>query len=247
MSQRERRQSILKLLATLDTPKTVSEIAGMLYFSESSVRRDIRTLEALGLVTHLWGGVMLTSERGNIIPVSVRDNENSAVKEEIAKNASELVKEGDTILMDASSTVRRMMHYLTERLQQLSIVTNNRRIFDETLPRTFHLYCTGGRYRQENHDFCGSGAENYLRTVHADWAFFSSQGLSEDGEISDTSEEETSFRRVMLTRADKKVFLCDSSKIGLTKQFVLCNLTQVDEVICDNPKKIDTIRKRAEK
>jgi len=53
------------------------------------------------------------------------------------------------------------------------------------------------------------------------------------GEISDISEEETSLRKVMLSRSKKKIFLCDSSKLGLQKTFTLCNKDEVDLIICD--------------
>lgn len=242
MSQLERQQSILRLLSGRAS-MTVREISAALFFSESSVRRDVRELEARGLVTHLWGGVMLTSHRGDIIPVSVRESENSAAKERIAKEAATRVHDGDTLLLDSSSTVRRMIRYLSDR-RDLCIITNNQRIFEESVPKSFRLFCTGGSFRQENHNFCGPAAEQFLRTIHADLLFFSGQGVSEAGEINDVSEEETSLRRVMLTRAQKRIFLCDSSKIGISRQFVLCSLDDVDEVICDAPERMPNGRPR---
>ena len=81
--------------------------------------------------------------------------------------------------------------------------------------------------------FVGSTAENYISKINADILFFSSQALSDEGEISDVSEEETSLRRVMLSRAKKKIFLCDSSKLGMKKTFTLCSKDDVDVIICD--------------
>jgi DeoR/GlpR family transcriptional regulator of sugar metabolism len=74
---------------------------------------------------------------------------------------------------------------------------------------------------------------SFIRSISADIVFFSSQGISDDGEISDVSEEETAIRRVMLERAKYKVFLCDSSKIGVRKSFRLCSKDDVDRIICD--------------
>lgn len=240
MSQLERQQNILRLLGSRAS-MTVREIAAALFYSESSVRRDVREMEARGLVTHLWGGVMLASGRASVIPVRLREEEHGAVKERIAALAAATVKDGDTVLLDSSSTVRRMLPHLACR-RDLRIISNNRRVFEEDFPKSFRLYCTGGTYHPENHNFLGAAAEDYLRTVRADCLFFSSQGLSESGEISDVSEEETALRRVMLTRAARRVFLCDSSKIGVTKQFVLCTLEEVDEVVCDVPERIAAIK-----
>lgn len=99
------------------------------------------------------------------------------------------------------------------------------------------LYCTGGTYLPKNHIFIGSAAEKYLGGIHADLLFFSSQGISENGEISDASEEETSLRRVMISRAKKTFFLCDDSKYGVKKTFTLCHKNDLTGVICNVPLK----------
>lgn len=236
MSQMNRQQSILRLLEG-HASMTVREISEALFYSESSVRRDVRELESRGLVTHQWGGVMLASGRGGIVPLRLREDEHAEKKERIAREAAALVRDGDTVILDASSTVRRMLPYLTER-RDLRLITNNRRIFEAELPGAFRLFCTGGSYNRENHDFCGAAAEAYLRAVRADVVFFSSQGLNAAGDISDVSEEETSLRRVMLSVSARKIFLCDSSKLGVTRQFVLCNLLDIDRVLCDTPERI---------
>ena len=63
--------------------------------------------------------------------------------------------------------------------------------------------------------------------------FFSSQAISETGTVSDVSEEETALRKVMLSHAKKKIFLCDSSKFGLVKTFTLCTKDDIDMIISD--------------
>ncbi len=243
MSQLERQQNILNILRSLRANESMSvkELANMLYASESSVRRDVISLEKRGLVTHIYGGVMLPAYRNTVTPASVRDTENAQAKEHIASLAAALVRDGDTVLMDASSTTRRILKYLHER-KNLRIVSNNQRIFTECEELDAQLYCTGGSYNPKNHDFVGTDAENYIRHIHADILFFSSEGLSHDGEISDVSEEETSMRRVMLSRARQKIFLCDSSKIGIVKFITLCHVSEVDRIISDTPEKIEKIR-----
>ena len=144
MSQLERQQQILRLLEAHPS-LTVREISGTLFYSESSVRRDVRELEARGLVTHRWGGVMLTSDSTGVVPVTLREEENSAVKERLARDAAARVRDGDTLLLDSSSTVRRMLPYLAER-RDLRLITNNRRVFEMDMPKSFRLFCTGGAY-----------------------------------------------------------------------------------------------------
>ncbi len=233
MIQLERHQAILAYLERKQTA-SVRELAQAVYASEASVRRDIRELERQGFAEHIYGGVILSKYRNAVVPLDRRDADNAARKEQVARQAAQLVQNGDTVLMDASSTVRRVIRYLGH-LQNLKIITNNLRLFEEAADIPAQLYGTGGTFNRRNHNFTGPAAEAYVRTISADILFFSSQALSEDGDISDASEEETSLRRVMLSRAKRKYFLCDSSKLGERRLFTLCNRDELTGVICDRP------------
>lgn len=227
----ERKQNIIKYLE-IKHSASIKELADFLYTSEASVRRDISALECDGLVKKVYGGVVLASHANDIIPVSLRDSENAAAKEAVAKAAAELVHDDSTILLDASSTVRRILKHIQNR-KNLKIFTNNLSILNEFSNDSAKIYCTGGAFNPKNNDFVGPMAEAFVRSVSANIMFFSSQGISEDGEISDVSEEETSIRKVMLSRAKYKVFLCDSGKIGITRPFTVCTKDDIDKIICD--------------
>ena len=231
MIRYERHQKIIEYLEAKQSA-TVKELARVLYTSEASVRRDIQTLEMQGFVNKIYGGVILAKYQNKVVPVDLRDGDNSTVKEELAKKAASLIKDGDTVIMDASSTVRRIIKYIGH-LHNVKIITNNMGIFSECDGLDVGLYCTGGTYSPHNHAFVGAAAENYIRNISADIVFFSSQGISEDGTISDVSEEESAIRRVMIERADKKYFLCDGSKIGVRKMFTLCHKDDLTGVICN--------------
>lgn len=227
----ERKLAILNYLKK-NNLATFRELAEAVFASESSVRRDVKALESEGYVKQSYGGVVLASYVNGIVPVKLRESENAAIKDSIAERATKHVFDGATLLLDGSSTVRRMMKYLTH-FKNLKIITNNHRLFSEIEGFSGTLYSTGGRYDSRNNIFLGSVAEDFLRGITADVLFFSCQALSDDGEITDVSEEETSLRKVMLSRAKKKIFLCDSSKVGKKQTFKLCTKDDVDEIISD--------------
>ena len=231
MIRYDRQQKILEYLEKKQSA-TVKELSDILFSSEASIRRDVETLEGQGYVKKIYGGVILSKYQNGVIPVNLRDSDHSGVKDELAKRAAELIKDGDTVIMDASSTVRRIIKHIGH-LHDVKIITNNLRIFSECGNTDAKLYCTGGTYSTHNHAFVGPAAENYLKNISADLLFFSSQGITEDGVISDASEEESSLRRVMIDHAKRQYFLCDSSKIGVQKMFTLCEKDRITEVICD--------------
>ena len=57
--------------------------------SESSVRRDIKSLAEKGYVTPLYGGVVLSDYANTVVPIGLRDSSNSSVKDELAKMRAE--------------------------------------------------------------------------------------------------------------------------------------------------------------
>lgn len=233
MIRYERQQSILKILEKKKSA-TIRELAQQLFASEASIRRDVETLEKQGFARKIYGGVLLLGYENGVVPVHLRDADHSTVKDEIAARAAALIQDGDTIIMDASSTVRRMIKHLGDR-RDVTIITNNHRIFSECDGTNLRLYCVGGSYNRENHAFLGPAAEQYLRTVSTDLLFFSSQGITEDGFISDDSEEESALRRTMISRAKRQFFLCDSSKIGVRRTFTLCHKDDITGILCDSP------------
>ena len=231
MIQYERQQKILDFMREKRSA-TVKEIADMIFVSESSVRRDIEHLENMGLVSRVYGGVVLKEHKNSVVPLSLRDVENHNVKDKLARRAAKMIPDGTTVFIDSSSTTWRIVKHI-DHCKDLRIITNSLTIFKELENENVEAYCTGGIFRPKTQDFVGFAAEKYIRSVNADIVFFSAQAISEDGEISDVSAEWTSLRRAMLDRAKRKVFLCDSSKIGLRRPFILCTKDEVDEIICD--------------
>lgn len=209
---------------------SVSEIAEHIYTSGATVRRDLAALEKMGIVKSVYGGVVLCEYEKESVPIYIRDNENSAEKERIAAKAATLIPEGATVILDSSSTVRRICKHIKSR-SDLTVITNNLRVCAELKECGPRVICTGGSLIPKRECFAGHFAEELLRRINADILFFSSQGVLENGDITDSSEEETALRQVMFSRAKKKIFLCDSSKKGKDFPFILCNLSEIDCVI----------------
>ena len=231
MFKSERMDSIISILNE-KKHVTVDYLAEHVFASKVTVRRDLKVLEDLGLVSRSYGGVTLRSGENRFVPLSIREQNSSTVKDMIARKAVSLIGEGSTIIIDGSSTALRMVNYLHEK-QNVTVITNNLRAATMLCEKKIPVYCTGGLLVPEALVCVGPFAEHMISSVTADLMFFSSQGLSEDGRISDFSENETNQRRLMLRHARKKYFLCDSSKLGKTFLFTVCSTSEIDGVISD--------------
>lgn len=231
MFKTERMDSILEILRE-KRHATVDYLAQHVYASKVTIRRDLKKMEDLGLVIRSYGGVTLMDTENKYVPLVIREQDKSSAKNKIARQAVSLISEGDTIIMDGSSTVLRMAKYLREE-QNITVITNSLRLASLLCEKKINVYCTGGLLVHGAFVCIGSFSENIIESITADLMFFSSQGLSSDAKISDFSENETQQRRLMLRHARKKYFLCDSSKLGKSFLFTVCHASEIDSIICD--------------
>lgn len=228
MLQIERQDQIMELLGRTHTLR-IGQIAAALYTSEATVRRDLAAMEAKGLVQRVYGGVTLKRDD---MPLDFRRQEHAAAKEEIAGRAAQRIREGQTVFVDSSSTVQHLLPHLA-RFHDLTVITNSHRVLEVLATSKVRLISTGGDLITRNMAFVGRVAEQALEQFCPELAFLSSQGVGEDGEVTDTAEGETNLRRVVLRRAQRSIFLCDSSKVGKKYLHRLGQLSDMDEIITD--------------
>ena len=79
MYRNEREHEIIKILST-EKYVTVKQLSTLLYTSESSIRRDLTSLENQGMVARSYGGVELVKNTSQILPFSTRAHHNIAAK-----------------------------------------------------------------------------------------------------------------------------------------------------------------------
>ena len=146
--------------------------------------------------------------------------------------AVEHIKNGDVMMLDASSTVSRMIRHL-KRFQRLTIITNSGITMSGLQELDAKIIITGGLMMRNSQGFVGSYAEAMVRNFNAGLFFFSCGGVSADGRVSDLISEEISIRRVMMHHSRKRILLCDSSNFGRECCYNLCTVDDVDEIISD--------------
>lgn len=227
----ERHSQILEFLKH-EKSATVHRLAREMSISESSIRRDLAALESMGKLRRTFGGAVLSEAAEPEVSLQYRRSQNMQAKKQIARKAAAHIRDGYMLFLDASSTVAQLIPLL-DRFENLTVVTNSPQAAITLGEMKIQCLCTGGRLLNQSMAFVGSAAVRYLEGLQADIAFFSCRGLSEDGVLSDSQEDEVELRRAMLAHANKKVFLCDRSKLGESYPYRLCRLEDLDEMISE--------------
>ncbi|MBE6712480.1 MAG: DeoR/GlpR transcriptional regulator [Ruminococcaceae bacterium] len=211
---------------------TIAELAGIVYTSEATVRRCVKEMEKRGILKCVYGGVIHKEYQMLPVPIRLRDGENHAAKERLAQRAAAMIPDHATILIDSSTTARRICRHILDR-EGLTVITSSLRVCSELRDSSVRVLCTGGSLLPHRECFAGHFAEEFVSGVKADYFFFSAQGVSENGDITDSSEEEIALRKVMLSVSKNSVFLFDSSKMGRDYPFILCNTAELTAVLQD--------------
>ena len=231
MSVYNRENQYISLLA--QKPHSIKELAEKLFISEPTVRRDIIVLKEKGLVTSQKGIVALkTNSPDQRIPLFIRHLEQNEKKQSRARKALRHIKDGDVIMLDASTTAFHLLAHLTE-FKNVLVITNGAKTALEAASMGIRTICTGGELMYDSFCYVGTDAESVLRNYNADVAFFSCRGISDGGIASDNSILENSIRKIMIKNSVRSYLLCDSSKLGKTYLNTLCNVKELNGVISD--------------
>lgn len=230
MFKNQRLEEMLNILKE-QQHATVDELSKRLYASPATIRRDIKALEAKHLIVKTWGGVSLAGGHNRFVILDQREETHRAEKNAVAKLAASLVKPGDAIFMDGSSTVISMIPHL--QIKNLTVVTNSLKVAGALASTSARVFITGGQLQPKSMTFGGSMAENNVRSFHADKLFFSAAGIDRSGVISDFYETDIALRQEMIRCSKEQYFLCDSSKFGKNFLFKVTDLDHITQVICE--------------
>ena len=103
---------------------SVEELAKKTFTSPSSIRRDLANMQNLGLVKRSHGGVSLPERNGRVAGFYNRSQKNVKEKRLIAAKAAALLKNGQSILLDSSSTASFLLPHIA-KLEGATVFTNN--------------------------------------------------------------------------------------------------------------------------
>lgn len=213
---------------------TVNELSTATFTSPSSIRRDLTHMENNGLVKRTHGGVTLIEQYYGVASFYGRKQKNVPEKKIIAKKASALLRNGQKILLDGSSTATFLLPYIS-KLDSAVLFTNNILTALDAIEMGIRTHCIGGNSINGSPVLSGPEAYKGIAGIYADILFFSSQSLDKNGVISDSTEEENYLTSLMLNSSQKRVFLCDSGKFNTHSLFTLTTIDDIDISVFDKP------------
>ena len=232
MSITKRQEQILELLNE-SRFLTVDKLSELTYTSPSSIRRDLTKLQNMYFIKRTHGGASILNENNQAASFNNRLSQNTIGKKRIAKKAASLLCDGQTIMLDGSSTAAYLVPHIAKH-KDIILFTNNMITAINAINYGIKTHCIGGS--SVNNSAVLSGPQSYriISEIHSDILFFSSHSIDKNGIISDPTEEENYLRLLMLANTKQSVFLCDSEKFNRKSLYTLVSINDIDVAVFDS-------------
>ena len=197
----------------------VSELRDLFGVSEVTVRSDLAALASRGLVVRRYGGVALPERgpRSVELTFAVREGSNVDLKARIGQAAAELIEDGQSVVLDASTTALQIARALRRRrrLHDVTVITNGVHTALELLDlHGVNTILTGGQLRTTAVSLTGRLGAELLSRVHCSLGFFGARGLTTSQGLTDVNLQEVEMKAAMAAVCERVVAVVDHTKLG---------------------------------
>lgn len=234
MFAEERRKNIVKILE-IKKRASVNELSDEFDVSRATIRRDLSELEKNGFLRRTHGGAILSGS--SKLEPSFEEKEDRFAGEKIAigKKAAEIIKDGDTIYLDAGTTTRQIIEFLKTK-KNLTIVTNALHIIKKI--KEINLNCelvvVGGNFKWTTEAMIGPMAEDFLQDLRVDKAFVGANGFNIKDGATTPDPKEGKMKEIALDIAAENFLIFDQSKWEEVYFYRFAETNQVDFIITDD-------------
>ena len=214
----------------------VSELTEMLGVSEMTIRRDLESLAATGLLEKVHGGATLRGGLSAEEPgFEAKSHRQLEEKEAIARAAAKLVKPRQAVALTAGTTTWRLAHHLRS-IPDLTVVTNSIQVANVLHREQRHdltVVLTGG-VRTPSDALVGPVAVTTLHSLHVDLLFIGVHGLADDAGLTTPNLLEAEANQALIAASDHVVVVADHTKWGVRGLSRIARLDEVDTLVTDS-------------
>jgi len=212
---------------------TVAQIRDMFSVSEATARRILNELSAATKIERVRGGAIAVQSNSKGRDDRAHSIEQEREKQRIGKAASELVQDGDTVLLGSGTTVLQVAYHLLER-KNLTVLTNSVPII-ELLKNTpdIMLFGLGGILWHREQSFIGHITEHALSQLHADKVITGIRAISVDKGLSNRDPMCTPTERAILAAGDRVIIVADHTKCNAVDMAFVAPVSAIHTLVTD--------------
>lgn len=226
---KDRLNKILELL-TKENKMEVSLLAEKLSVSQVTIRKDLDALESRGIIKREHGFALLCS----MDDINGRIAYHYEEKRKIAQKASEMVQNGDTIMIESGSCCALLADALANTKKDLTIITNSAFIAGYIRGKAnFQIVLLGGIYQQDAQVMVGPMVQQCVENFFVDLFFIGTDGYNSRIGFTNRDQMRAQAVRDMARQSDNVIVLTESDKFAKNSIVPLNLKTPIKAVITD--------------
>lgn len=233
---RERQEHIVRIVEEHGRAR-VSDLAARFRVSSVTIRKDLVLLESEQRLVRTHGGAISVDRSRPELSFEIRERLQADEKLRIGAAAAALVHDGESIVMDASTTALSVARHLKARggWSQLTVITNGLRLASELAgyPGIIVLML-GGRVRWEALSVVGQLGDGLFRRINVQKAFLGAAGFTLESGLSDATDEEAQIKRSMVAAAREVIAIVDHTKWERAAFATFCPTSEIHIVLTDD-------------
>lgn len=231
MFEEERKISILNKIQS-NGKVSVSVLARKYNVSESTIRRDLTSLENSGFIKRTHGGAILHGTANKDYFYNEKKNIDIKEKTEMARVAASLVHPGSTIFLGTSTSTNLMAQYLTAA--NLTVVTNSLDVMNILSQHgDYNLVIIGGNYIKSARTIEGMTSLDQIAKLHFTQAYLGANGIDLEFGLSTSSDIEANSKSAVMKNSSEVYYLCEPAKFDHISAYKIANINQVTGIITD--------------
>ncbi len=201
--------------------------------SAITIRRDFISMESERLLNRVHGGAVLSGDMLVDTHVQSRLNQHVEEKKKIAALAASLVRQNDTLFLDAGSSCLFLAELLPEN-RNITVITHSLNNIDLLRGKTgIRLICPGGEYDEKLGAFVGGITEEKLNSFHVDRSFVGAVAVSPETGCAINNITESNIKKTFISHARESYVLVDSSKFTAHAFYSIIPIADVRSIITD--------------
>ncbi len=230
MLTRQRHQLILDQLAR-DGEIVAKALAEAWAISEDTVRRDLRTLAARGLLQRVHGGALPASPA--VADFAARRALQPAGKQAIGRAAAALVQPGQLVFIDGGTTCQQLARQIPRTLRA-TVVTHSPTIAVELVEHPgVEVVLIGGRLFKHSVVAVGAAALEAIQRLRADAYFMGVTGVHPLAGLSTGDLEEAHIKRALMAQSADTWVLASAEKLHAASPCVIAPCAEATGLIVE--------------
>lgn len=210
----------------------IDDLAQLHNVTPMTIRRDLDKLTEMHKdVRRCHGGAILSVEVDTEEEFENKININVNEKIQVAEKAFELIRDHDTIYLDAGTTTLELAKLITESDLTLNVMTNDIEISRVLKNSKGEVLLTGGVMQKSTGCLVGSFAEEFISKIKFKIAFMGATAINENYDVLTPSIEKRTMKPLVIRNSSKSYMLVDSDKFDKSSTYMIYNLTDFTGVI----------------